>query len=152
MARMEWSTPRRPARLPAGFIARTDGASVYSRGAALIGATGIRQSQSPCSCFVRSATIDGEAVYCGKDGLSDLDKLHSLARNADAFLFAFDLLELKSYEELAASLSGIALDLGDRLRILTDAEAREMGLIWRGAGGCRLLIWEGSKAEQPRDA
>jgi bifunctional non-homologous end joining protein LigD len=43
---------------------------------------------------VRSATIDGEAVYCGKDGLSDFDKLHSQAHDADVFLYAFDLLEL----------------------------------------------------------
>jgi hypothetical protein len=34
-----------------------------------------------------------------------------------------------SYEELAAAASGIALDEGERLRILTDEEAREMGII-----------------------
>src|ERR1700676_5388879 len=43
---------------------------------------------------VRSVTIDGEAVYCGQDGLSDFEKLHSHARNDDVFLYAFDLLEL----------------------------------------------------------
>jgi len=42
----------------------------------------------------RSATIDGEAVYCRKDGLSDFDKLHSHAYNEDVLLYAFDLLEL----------------------------------------------------------
>jgi|tagenome__1003787_1003787.scaffolds.fasta_scaffold15037757_1 hypothetical protein len=34
-----------------------------------------------------------------------------------------------SYEELAASPSGIALDEGNKLRILSDAEAREMGIV-----------------------
>jgi hypothetical protein len=29
-------------------------------------------------------------VYCGKDGLSDFDKLHSHAHNEDVFLYAFD--------------------------------------------------------------
>jgi ATP-dependent DNA ligase len=46
------------------------------------------------SLRVRSATIDGEAVYCGKNGLSDFNKLHSHAHNEDVFLYAFDLLEL----------------------------------------------------------
>jgi bifunctional non-homologous end joining protein LigD len=36
----------------------------------------------------RSATIDGEAVYCRKDGLSDFEKLHSHAYNEDVFLYA----------------------------------------------------------------
>ena len=43
---------------------------------------------------VRSATIDGEAICCGKDGISDFDKLHSHAHSDDVFLYAFDLLEL----------------------------------------------------------
>jgi ATP-dependent DNA ligase len=43
---------------------------------------------------VRSATIDGEAVYCGRDGLSDFDALHSRAYDDHVFLYAFDLLEL----------------------------------------------------------
>jgi bifunctional non-homologous end joining protein LigD len=43
---------------------------------------------------VRSATLDGEAVYCGKDGISNFDKLHSHAYNEDVFLYAFDLVEL----------------------------------------------------------
>jgi bifunctional non-homologous end joining protein LigD len=42
----------------------------------------------------RSATIDGEAVYCGADGISDFGKLHSDAFNSDVFLYGFDLLEL----------------------------------------------------------
>jgi bifunctional non-homologous end joining protein LigD len=46
---------------------------------------------------VRSATIDGEGVVCGSDGVSDFELLRAAvgrkgARNA--FLYAFDLLEL----------------------------------------------------------
>jgi bifunctional non-homologous end joining protein LigD len=43
---------------------------------------------------VKSVTIDGEAVYCGKDGLVEFDKRHSEAYNERVFLYAFDLLEL----------------------------------------------------------
>ena len=43
---------------------------------------------------VRSAMIDGEAVVCGPDGVSDFKRLHSRAHDHAAFLYAFDLLEL----------------------------------------------------------
>ena len=46
------------------------------------------------SLHVRSTTIDGEAVWCGKDGKSDFDKLHSGAHDASVFLYGFDLIEL----------------------------------------------------------
>jgi len=45
----------------------------------------------------RSATIDGEAVICRPDGLSDFDALRLALARGDApgaFLYAFDLLEL----------------------------------------------------------
>jgi ATP-dependent DNA ligase len=38
--------------------------------------------------------IDGEAVWCGKDGKSDFDKLHSGGYDASVLLYAFDLIEL----------------------------------------------------------
>jgi bifunctional non-homologous end joining protein LigD len=41
-----------------------------------------------------SATVDGEAVYCGENGLSIFEALHSRQHNDRAFLYAFDLLEL----------------------------------------------------------
>jgi bifunctional non-homologous end joining protein LigD len=46
------------------------------------------------SLRVQSATIDGEAVVCGQDGISDFEKLHSRAHDDQVFLYAFDLLEL----------------------------------------------------------
>jgi bifunctional non-homologous end joining protein LigD len=46
------------------------------------------------SLRVRSIIVDGEAVWAGKDGKSDFDRLHSNAHDDQVFLYAFDLLEL----------------------------------------------------------
>ena len=46
---------------------------------------------------VRSVMIDGEGVICGPDGKSDFDCMRAcFSRNGapEAFLYAFDLLEL----------------------------------------------------------
>jgi bifunctional non-homologous end joining protein LigD len=50
--------------------------------------------ESLLSLRVRSIIVDGEAVWAGKDGKSDFDKLHSHAHAHDhqVFLYAFDLL------------------------------------------------------------
>jgi bifunctional non-homologous end joining protein LigD len=42
---------------------------------------------------VRSATIDGEAVVCGDDDVSDFARLHSGMWDEHVFLYAFDLLQ-----------------------------------------------------------
>jgi len=41
----------------------------------------------------QSFLIDGEAVICGDDGLSDFNALRSRRRDREAVLFAFDLIE-----------------------------------------------------------
>jgi bifunctional non-homologous end joining protein LigD len=46
------------------------------------------------SLRVRSIVIDGEAVWCGNDGKSDFEKLHSGGYDASVLLYAFDLIEL----------------------------------------------------------
>jgi ATP-dependent DNA ligase len=38
--------------------------------------------------------IDGEAVICGEDGVSDFERLHSGEHNASVFLYGFDLLAI----------------------------------------------------------
>jgi bifunctional non-homologous end joining protein LigD len=46
---------------------------------------------------VRSVTLDGEGVVCGPDGVSDFDRLRTAVgrmSSRDAFLYAFDLLEI----------------------------------------------------------
>jgi ATP-dependent DNA ligase len=53
---------------------------------------------------VRSVTIDGEGVVCRPDGVSDFDRLRvAVGRmgSRDAFLYAFDLLEIDG-EDLRA--------------------------------------------------
>jgi bifunctional non-homologous end joining protein LigD len=46
---------------------------------------------------VKPVTLDGEGVVCGTDGVSDFDRLRSAVGrmgSRDAFLYAFDLLEI----------------------------------------------------------
>jgi bifunctional non-homologous end joining protein LigD len=46
---------------------------------------------------VRSVTLDGEGVVCRPDGVSDFDRLRAAVGrmgSRDAFLYAFDLLEI----------------------------------------------------------
>src|SRR5712691_1513213 len=42
----------------------------------------------------KSFTIDGEAVVTGSDGVAAFNELHGRRRVGEAFLWAFDLLEL----------------------------------------------------------
>jgi bifunctional non-homologous end joining protein LigD len=46
------------------------------------------------SLRVQSIIIDGEAVWCGRDGRTDFAKLHSHAFDDEVILYGFDLLEL----------------------------------------------------------
>jgi bifunctional non-homologous end joining protein LigD len=50
------------------------------------------------SLKAQSAVLDGEAVWCGHDGISNFDKLHSQAYNDQVFLYAFDLLALNTVD------------------------------------------------------
>ena len=46
---------------------------------------------------VKSVTLDGEGVVCRSDGVTDFDRLRAAVKrlgSRDAFLYAFDLLEL----------------------------------------------------------
>jgi ATP-dependent DNA ligase len=55
-----------------------------------------RIAQALAALRVTSATIDGEAVVCRPDGVTDFDRLRAaLARRGsqEAFLYAFDLIE-----------------------------------------------------------
>ncbi len=55
-----------------------------------------------CSLRVSSVTLDGEAVVCRPDGVTDFDRLRSaMARHRgspDVVLFAFDLIELNGVD------------------------------------------------------
>ena len=50
---------------------------------------------------VKSVTLDGEGVVCRSDGVSDFDRPRAAVGrmgSRDAFLYAFDLLELDGYD------------------------------------------------------
>lgn len=47
---------------------------------------------------VENILIDGEAVICDRKGVADFYRLHSRAYDAEACLYAFDLLELNGAE------------------------------------------------------
>jgi bifunctional non-homologous end joining protein LigD len=53
-----------------------------------------RISEALAALGTASATIDGEAVCCDDAGVAVFEKLHSRAHDDQAFLYAFDLLEL----------------------------------------------------------
>ena len=78
------------------LIARRDGNRVrlYTRRGFDWSGKYPRIVESLLSLRVRSIIVDGEAVWAGKDGKSDFDKLHSNAHDDEVFLYAFDLLEL----------------------------------------------------------
>jgi bifunctional non-homologous end joining protein LigD len=58
---------------------------------------------------VRSIIIDGEAVVCGENGLSNFDKLHSQSYDDQVALFAFDLVPLFDAGPLALRVANRAL-------------------------------------------
>jgi bifunctional non-homologous end joining protein LigD len=65
----------------------------------------------------RSFLIDGEAVLCGADGISDFNTLHSQAYNNRVFLYGFDLLQLgdedwrtRSLEKRKAKLQRLVIE------------------------------------------
>src|SRR5262249_43129978 len=60
---------------------------------------------------VASVTIDGEAVVCGPNGVSDFEKLHSRAHDSHAFICAFDLLERDGTDLRALPLERRKLEL-----------------------------------------
>jgi bifunctional non-homologous end joining protein LigD len=90
----------------------------------------------------RSAIIDGEAVVCGKNGVSDFDKLHCQHYDDQVVLFAFDLLELdgdhwrsRPLEERKARLAKLLSKAGGGV-YLSEHLAGEGGVIFEHA--CRM--------------
>jgi ATP-dependent DNA ligase len=52
----------------------------------------------------RSCLIDGEAVYCGDDGIAEFQKLRRRSNDRMVFLYAFDLIELNGEDMRRRSL------------------------------------------------
>jgi bifunctional non-homologous end joining protein LigD len=99
---------------------------------------------------VKSVTIDGEGVVCREDGVSDFDKLRAAVGrlgSRDAFLYAFDLLEIDgtdlrrdAWEVRRATLASLLRRAGDGI---------ELSITWKAltARPCSVTLasW-GSKA------
>jgi bifunctional non-homologous end joining protein LigD len=71
-----------------------------------------------------SALIDGEAVWCGKSGIAEFDKLRDRTADHEVFLYAFDLLELdgddlrgQPLEKRKATLAELIAGGGHGLRL-----------------------------------
>ena len=98
--------------------------------------------------LVKSVTLDGEGVACRPDGVSDFDRLRAAVGRVgsrDAFLYAFDLLELNGddlrpyeWQVRRATLTSLLRKARDGIRlcehlVITDGNtlfrhARAMGL------------------------
>jgi ATP-dependent DNA ligase len=59
--------------------------------------------------------IDGEAVVCGEDGVSDFERLHSREHDASVFLYGFDLLAVDGRDIRGEPLDDRRAKLGSLL-------------------------------------
>jgi bifunctional non-homologous end joining protein LigD len=92
---------------------------------------------------VKSVTIDGEGVVCREDGVSDFDKLRAAVGrlgSRDAFLFAFDLLEINgtdlrrdSWEVRRATLVSVLRRARDGIRLSEHLATSDGNTIFRHA-------------------
>src|SRR3954471_296276 len=64
----------------------------------------------------RSFLIDGEVVVCRPDGVSCFNLLRSRQHDSDAFLYAFDLLELNGKDVRRVPIEGRKLMLSDLIK------------------------------------
>jgi ATP-dependent DNA ligase len=95
---------------------------------------------------VSSAVIDGEAVACDADGVTNFDRLRSaLARKTawEPFLYAFDVLELDgrdlrpdSWEARRAALASLLRGIGDGIVLSEHMDGEHGPAMFRHA--CRL--------------
>ena len=93
---------------------------------------------------LKSVTIDGEGVVCGPDGVADFDRLRTAVGrmgSRDAFLFAFDLLEIDgtdlrrdSWEVRRATLTSLLRKASPGIRLSDYLDGADGGA---GGGGTR---------------
>ena len=123
------------------FICRRDGyrVRVFSRGGYDWTDRVPLIAEALTALRVKSVTLDGERVVCGPDGVSDFDLLRAAVGgrkgSRDAFLYAFDLLELdgsglrrEPWETRRATLASLLGKAADGIRLSehiggTDGEA-----------------------------
>jgi ATP-dependent DNA ligase len=92
---------------------------------------------------VRSVIIDGEGVICSTDGRSDFDRMRAVfsrKSSPEAFLYAFDVLELdgrdlrgKPWDERRALLAQLLSGAGDGIRLSEHIEGTDGTVVFRAA-------------------
>jgi bifunctional non-homologous end joining protein LigD len=111
------------------FICRRDGdrVRVFSRGGYDWTDRVPLIAQALAALRVKSVTLDGEGVVCREDGVTDFDRLRmAVGRmgSRDAFLYAFDLLELNGddlrpyeWQVRRATLASLVRKAGKGIRL-----------------------------------
>jgi bifunctional non-homologous end joining protein LigD len=99
-----------------------------------------RIAKALASLRVKSVTIDGEGVVCGRDGVTNFDQLRaSVSRmgSRDAFLYAFDLLEINgtdlrrdAWQVRRATLTSLLRKTGDGVRLSEHIEGADGATIF----------------------
>jgi bifunctional non-homologous end joining protein LigD len=97
---------------------------------------------------VRSVTLDGEGVVCREDGVTDFDRLRAAVGrmgSRDAFLYAFDLLELNGddlrpyeWQVRRATLASLLRKAGEGMRLSDHLDSADGEAVFRHACGMGL--------------
>jgi bifunctional non-homologous end joining protein LigD len=88
-----------------------------------------------------SATLDGEVVICGPDGVSDFDKMRAVfSRHGSREAYAFDLLELdgrdlrgEPWTRRRAALAQLVEGAGDGVRLCEHIDDADGAVVFRAA-------------------
>jgi bifunctional non-homologous end joining protein LigD len=92
---------------------------------------------------VRSVVLDGEGVICGRDGKSEFDQMRACFSRygaPEAFLYAFDVLELDGHDLRASSwaarreaLQGLLDDASEGIQLCEHIEDVDGAVVFRQA-------------------
>jgi bifunctional non-homologous end joining protein LigD len=92
---------------------------------------------------VTSVTLDGEVVICGADGMSQFDRMSAVfgrRGSREAFLYAFDLLELdgedlrgKRWDDRRALLARLVTGAGEGVRLCEHIDDADGAVVFRAA-------------------
>jgi len=96
-----------------------------------------------CALPVNSVTLDGEVVICGADGVSQFDRMSAVfgrRGSREAFLYAFDILELEGqdlraerWEARRALLEGLLGAGAEGVRLCEHIEDADGAVVFRAA-------------------
>jgi bifunctional non-homologous end joining protein LigD len=127
------------------FICRRDGERVrtFSRGGRDWAGQLAAVVEAMRALPVTSVTLDGEVVICGADGVSQFDRMSVVfgrRGSRDAFLYAFDLLELdgrdlrgERWDDRRALLTQLLTGTGEGIRLCEHIEDADGAVVFRAA-------------------